>query len=1056
MSYQQQPPQQQKHQQQQQQLPPHSSDPEEELPRVLLALQTVYAPNVGGNNNNNTGGGNGSPFDRRDVADRYLTSFQRTAVAWIVCDRLLSTTSTSSNINEEDSTLSTQRQFFAAQTLHAKCLSDVYQLPPDSLPSLRDSLVNHFISHATDSVRAHIENRPANRPLVTRLAMTIAALAVQMSWHTCLNDISANVLHQHPELGPAVLELFRSIPEEADSHRLVVSREEELWSYRDMLRNSSRIVLGLCEHAVQSSSSSSTNNNNSSTTLSYDVATTEAVLSCLQSWIRIVDMDPQLLEKTVLVPWVFELLGDSTNGGFELAVDVVVELLRTYPSHRRGNEGLILCIIPKAMALGQDYDSVVGRGVVVSPFQKSIQEEDEDGMRGYCRIFTEMGESYSSLILSHEEMNQGALVELVLRCSAIPDPDIAGITLHFWYRFVMGLEELEPFEYRQIKIDSFSGQLTRLLSICTNLLKYPVGVEDLSADRLEDIEVNRSYFADTIDDCCRLLGGDAVLRNVGGALEEECHRVAALPQNRQPSDWHGIEAYLYAIQTIAMYVPSDEPQVIPFVMGLIPQLPTQVPLLRSTACRAVGKFAPWLGRHPSYLQPLLPYLAQGLSISKCAYSSAVAIREICENCQTMGDAALQLYDGIVAARDLQRGSAGSGEDFVIDLKNELEVLEGVCKAISTKLLNDSSISSDVINGYINHLAQPIMASMKVIASPEYSASPKQISAELSRLTVLVQHLRLPKQSSLSRSDFILSLMKESWPMLDSVSKKHPRDFTCGEKLCRLHKHAMRECGAASYAPMMEPLTDQIVKNFSLSLLSPYLYLASICVSEFGRNPAYSQLLFEMMANLSTSVFNSCRTADDLTAHPDVVEEFFYLAGRMTNYCPGPLVQSPLLNSLLQYAALGMKLDHRDANRGTLNFLEATVTYSLKLRTANARNAYEEASLAALEKAILAEGEPLVINLAQALLGDLPAYRLDHGSGSIAGVLFHLNMLCPQLLLQWIQPPLVSAPEHAKSAFLGSLQNQSSRRDEFNSNVRKFTSVCERSRKLQNTGDERRQ
>eukprot|EP00986_Skeletonema_menzelii_P008176 scaffold3367_cov142-Skeletonema_menzelii.AAC.2 len=1048
MNYQQQPPQQQ---QQQQQLPPHSSDPEEELPRVLLALQTVYAPNVGGvgvggNNTSGNGSSSSSPFDRRDVADRYLTSFQRTAVAWIVCDRLLSTSSSNTSASSnEDSTLSTQRQFFAAQTLHAKCLSDVHQLPPDSLPSLRDSLVHHFISHATDSVRANIENRPANRPLVTRLAMAIAALAVQLSWHTCLNDISTNVLSPHPELGPAVLELFRSIPEEADSNRLVVSREEDLWSYRDMLRNSSNIVLGLCEHAVQSTKSSGFD----------DVATTEAVLSCLQSWIRIVDMDPYLLEKTVLVPWVFELLGDSTNGGFELAVDVVVELLRTYPSHRKGNEGLIFSIIPKAMALGQDSSAVVGgAGVSVSPFQKSIQEEDEDGMRGYCRIFTEMGESYSTLILSHEEMNQGALVELVLRCSAIPDPDIAGITLHFWYRFVMGLEDLEPFEYRQIKIDSFSGQLTRLLSICTNLLRYPVGVEDLSADRLEDIEVNRSYFADTIDDCCRLLGGDAVLRNIGGALEEECHRVAALPQNRQPSDWHGIEAHLYAIQTIAMYVPSDEPQVIPFVMGLIPQLPTQVPLLRATACRAVGKFAPWLGRHPSYLQPLLPYLAQGLSIPKCAHSSAVAIREICENCQTMGDAALQLYDGIVAARDLQRGTPGSGEDFVIDLKNEIEVLEGVCKAISTKLLNDPSINSNVINGYINQLAQPIMTSMKVIASPEYSASPKQMSAELSRLTVLVQHLRLPKQSSFSRSDFILSLMKESWPMLDSVSKKHPRDFNCGEKLCRLHKHAMRECGAASYAPMLEPLSDQIVGNFSVSILSPYLYLASICVSEFGRNPAYSQLLFGMMANLSNSVFNSCRTVDDLTAHPDVVEEFFYLAGRMINYCPGPLVQSPLLNSLLQYAALGMKLDHRDANRGTLNFLEATVSYSLKLRTASALNAIEEASLAALEKAILAEGEPLVINLALALLGDLPAYRLDHGGGSIAGVLFHLNMLCPQLLFQWIQPPLVSAPEHAKSAFLGSLQSQVSRRDEFNSNVRKFTSVCERSRKLQNS--ERRQ
>ena len=38
----------------------------------------------------------------------------------------------------------------------------------------------------------------------------------------------------------------------------------------------------------------------------------------------------------------------------------------------------------------------------------------EDGMRGYFRIFTQMSESYLSLILSHEEMNKASLVELVL------------------------------------------------------------------------------------------------------------------------------------------------------------------------------------------------------------------------------------------------------------------------------------------------------------------------------------------------------------------------------------------------------------------------------------------------------------------------------------------------------------------------------------------------------------------------------------------------------------------------------------------------------------------
>ena len=54
-----------------------------------------------------------------------------------------------------------------------------------------------------------------------------------------------------------------------------------------------------------------------------------------------------------------------------------------------------------------------------SSFEKAIHEEDGDCMRGCCCIFTEMGECDLSLMLSHEEMNQQALVELILWCSAI-------------------------------------------------------------------------------------------------------------------------------------------------------------------------------------------------------------------------------------------------------------------------------------------------------------------------------------------------------------------------------------------------------------------------------------------------------------------------------------------------------------------------------------------------------------------------------------------------------------------------------------------------------------
>ena len=97
-------------------LPPHSSDPEQELPRVLRALQTVYA--AGGPASTN------DPFDKRDLADRYLTSFQRTAVAWVVSMRLLSPSD-----GEQGGSTTAQCQFFAAQTLHAKCIfGDVHQV----------------------------------------------------------------------------------------------------------------------------------------------------------------------------------------------------------------------------------------------------------------------------------------------------------------------------------------------------------------------------------------------------------------------------------------------------------------------------------------------------------------------------------------------------------------------------------------------------------------------------------------------------------------------------------------------------------------------------------------------------------------------------------------------------------------------------------------------------------------------------------------------------------------------------------------------------------------
>lgn len=120
-------------------LPPHSTDIDEECRRVVQALAAVFSADAAAAATAETRPGSADASAdavsglaaSRDVANRYLTSFQRQAVAWMVCDRLLNAGGGAGGGNSPEAV---QSQFFAAQTLHAKCRTDVVQLPPDSLP----------------------------------------------------------------------------------------------------------------------------------------------------------------------------------------------------------------------------------------------------------------------------------------------------------------------------------------------------------------------------------------------------------------------------------------------------------------------------------------------------------------------------------------------------------------------------------------------------------------------------------------------------------------------------------------------------------------------------------------------------------------------------------------------------------------------------------------------------------------------------------------------------------------------------------------------------------
>ncbi|CAB9521003.1 Transportin-3 [Seminavis robusta] len=997
----------------QQQPPQHSDNVDEELHRIHLALTAVFSPQPALSAQANQQ----QWWQQRQSADAYLTSFQTTKVSWMVCDRLLSLQDA-----VDDVAVQQQRRFFAAQTLHLKCRVAIEELPRESLPSLRDSLLTHLQTYTNASQSAAAGN---NTALTTRLAMCVAALAVQMNWTTVLTDLFEPLQKNTGDDNAmavqraVVLSILQVLPEECASDRLLLEDETNRYVMRDHFVSSSGLVFDflnscLMQHLPQQQQQVSQK-------------TIQQVLSTLHLWIRYVPVEPGNIGQSPLLAASIQAL--SQPAYIDHAADVVVEILRMYPSHHPNNEPIVQAMLP---LLFQHM-----------PLQAALQSDNEDVWKAYCRVVTEMGESYMSLILSSQAAAPDNLpqkmVEWVLLCSKIPETEIANITLHFWYRMVMDLESIDPYEWRQELIDLYTPHLLQLIDICVmHLMKYPEDMDELPGDRMDDLHRDRFYVAETIEDCCRLLGGQLVLQRIGALFHQECQRVQQQQSSssgssaNNPIQWHGLESCFACIQCMHRFVPSDEAEILPFCFNLIPQLPPDIPPLRFTASKTIGKYASWLVAHPNLLQPLLPYLANGLKVPHSAPAAAVAIKELCENSDqrlALGEPVLQLYNEITAnAHDVNNPTK-------LELADELQILEGVCRALS-KQMHDAN---DDGTATIARIVQPIGSRFAAqVADPK--ATPKTIIPEIERLTTVVQHLSMPTNGN-EATHPVAALMQSSWALIDTAAQRFPQDIHLAEKICRLHKHSLRSCGARAYEPLINPLMEFLVVSYQRSHLSPFLYAASICAAEYGRNPAYSQKLLEMVSAMAQTSFSFLKTLDDLTHHPDVVEEFFYLMGRMVTFCPDPMVTSTLLQPLLQCAAVGMQVAHRDANKGTLSFLDNTISYGLRLREQPPRPVCQ----AALEHALTQEGQTIVTNLARALMGELPNY-----GNQVPELMWKLNLLCPEHLAGWLTTAFTTAmnpPERAKAGFMGAL-NRGLPRDDFNLAVRAFVSACERERKTQ--------
>nr|KAF6338608.1 transportin 3 [Pipistrellus kuhlii] len=322
----------------------------------------------------------------KERASFWLGELQRSVHAWEISDQLL-------QIRQD-----VESCYFAAQTMKMKIQTSFYELPTDSHASLRDSLLTH------------IQNLKDLSPvIVTQLALAIADLALQMpSWKGCVQTLVEKYSNDVTSL-PFLLEILTVLPEEVHSRSLRIGANRRTEIIEDLAFYSSTVV-SLLMTCVEKAGT--------------DEKMLMKVFRCLGSWFNLGVLDSNFMANNKLLALLFEVLQqDKTSSNLhEAASDCVCSALYAIENVETN--------LPLAMQLFQ------GVLTLETAYHMAVAREDLDKVLNYCRIFTELCETFLEKIVCTPGQGLGDLrtLELLLICAGHPQYEVVEISFNFWYR----------------------------------------------------------------------------------------------------------------------------------------------------------------------------------------------------------------------------------------------------------------------------------------------------------------------------------------------------------------------------------------------------------------------------------------------------------------------------------------------------------------------------------------------------------------------------------------------------------------------------------------------
>uniref|UniRef100_A0A4W5NER5 Transportin-3 n=1 Tax=Hucho hucho TaxID=62062 RepID=A0A4W5NER5_9TELE len=869
----------------------------------------------------------------KERASVWLGELQRSMYAWEMADQLLQL--------KQD----VESCYFAAQTMKMKIQTSFFELPPETHIALRDSLLSHIQSL-----------KDLSPIIVTQLALAIADLALQMaSWKGCVHTLIEKYSNDVSSM-TFLIEILTVLPEEVHSRSLRIGANRRTEIIEDLAYYSSTVVTLLVTCVEKSGSNEKM---------------LIKVFRCLGSWFNLGVLDSNFMANNQLLMVLFQVLqrDETSTNLHEAASDCVCSALYAIEN--------VDTHMPLALQLFQ------GVLTLETAYHMAVAREDLDKVLNYCRIFTELCETFLETTVKSPGQGMGDLrtLELLLICAGHPQYEVVEISFNFWYRLGENLYKTNDPALHGI----FRPYIQRLLHGLARHCQLDPDHEGIPEDT-DDFGEFRMRVSDLVKDVIFLVG----------SMECFSQLYSTLKEGNPP--WEVTEAVLFIMAAIAKNLYIHPPGCLcnvsifniennPTLTEVLEQvvlLPETVHIaVRYTSIELVGEMSEVVDRNPRFLDPVLNYLMKGLREKTLASVAAKAIHNICSVCR---DHMAQHFQGLL---DIARAL----DSFALTTEAAVGLLKGTALVLARLPLEKiAECLSDLC-------AVQVMALKKLLSQDPGNGKSADPTVWLDRLAVIFRHTNPIVENGQTHP--CQKVIQEIWPVLSQTLNTHQADNRIVERCCRCLRFAVRCVGKGS-ASLLQPLVTQMVSVYQVYPHSCFLYLGSILVDEYGMEEGCRQGLLDMLQALCMPTFQLLEQPNGLRNHPDTVDDLFRLATRFVQRSPVTLLSSGIIVHIIQCAIAATTLDHRDANCSVMKFVRDLIHTGVS----NDHEDDFELRKQLIGQAMGQNGQQLVTQLMHTCCFCLPPYTLP----DVAEVLWEIMVFDRPTFCRWLENALKGLPK----------------------------------------------